>query len=194
MHRRFEDYLNEERLQLLECEPNGYCLVNSWLQALFLQGESWSFEELLNVAVNELKSFPAIYGLTENAHEELDSYMQNANYMCDAVDCLPKALVNITRYTAVLHIIDSAANITKHTISPDFGDDEGVINIAYSAYKLHYDTIIHIPGSYICKFIELVILMTKFNVHIIIKCPHNFSNFIHFYMTTKYIFSGMHYL
>jgi hypothetical protein len=152
MNSLFDDYLREHNLEIVSSEPDGYCLVNSWMQALFLQGQDWSLSELLHEAVNEMMSYPAIYGLTSSSAVELKNYVRNGNFMSNAIDSLPKALVNITRFSCVLHIMHVDKSISTLVFKPDFGDDIGTIQVAYHAYRLHYDTLVEKTSKFFVEF------------------------------------------
>ncbi len=154
-----------------EVDGDSYCLIRAMHTSLFLQDVStWSFEQLLNSACDELLKFPMTYMLQTGYEEEIAQFRHNANYMSNTMDMMPKALANITKYRLVIMQINTQGDILEIEINPDFPFPDGTVYLAYHAYRHHYDVAI---GEYIILFGEVtnMVLVRKNRFKWAWNCP-----------------------
>lgn len=142
LDKQLHDYLATNGKEVVTVEGDGYCMVRSFWAALCIEGNEYTFEELLNLAITELKNFGSFYNLwdTTKCRVELDRYAANGNYMCDAVDSILPALVNRTAAECTIHQIDASGNLSQLVLSPT-APPLHKIELAYYRHRLHYNCV-----------------------------------------------------
>lgn len=142
------DIIAKEGKSRVEVNPDGFCLVQAWYQAMCMSLKTFyrnGWKDLLEDALFDLEYRPIFYSLEGQYKEDIDRYRRLGDYGSSVIDLLPYALANVTRVQCLIREVNGGHELSFSILPVSLENVTYVdllqIELAYFRGRSHYDII-----------------------------------------------------